>query len=108
MTQPPEGEALPAAFNVELPPEQLEGHYADFANIWHNKETFILDFLSMSMPPQPGEDPEGKPVAVINSRLVTRVRIPAEQVWEVMKALQSQLGQWEAENPHRKPPEPPH
>ena len=29
----------------------------------------------------------------IDAQVVTRVRIPAAQVWEVMKALQAQLGQ---------------
>jgi hypothetical protein len=99
-----DGQPLPTNLNINVPPEQLEGHYADFASVWHNNETFILDFVSMSQPPTPSRDEGGQQVAQINCQVVTRVRIPAEQVWEVMKALQQQLGQWEAENPHRRPP----
>lgn len=98
MTEQP----LTPAFNITVPPEHLEGHYADFASVWHNNETFILDFVSMSRPPQPTRTDEGEQVARIDAQVVTRVRIPAAQVWEVMKALQAQLGQWESENPDRK------
>ncbi|MDO9456475.1 DUF3467 domain-containing protein [Nocardioides sp.] len=95
-------EPLSPAFNINVPPEHLEGHYADFASVWHNNETFILDFVSMSRPPTPTRTDEGGAVARIDAQVVTRVRIPAAQVWEVMKALQAQLGQWEQENPDRK------
>ncbi|WP_139983701.1 DUF3467 domain-containing protein [Nocardioides litoris] len=95
-------DALPPAFNITVPPEHLEGHYADFASVWHNNETFILDFVSMSRPPQPTRTEEGAQVARVDAQVVTRVRIPAAQVWEVMKALQAQLGQWETENPDRR------
>jgi hypothetical protein len=95
-------EPLPTAFNITVPPEHLEGHYADFASVWHNNETFILDFVSMSRPPTPTRTDEGGQVARIDAQVVTRVRIPAAQVWEVMKALQAQLGQWEGENPDRR------
>jgi hypothetical protein len=94
-------EPLPPAFNITVPPERLEGHYADFASVWHNKETFILDFVSMNRPPTPTRTDEGGQVARVDAQVVTRVRIPAAQVWEVMKALQAQLGQWELENPDR-------
>jgi hypothetical protein len=98
---------VPTNLNITVPPEHLEGHFADFASVWHNNETFILDFVSMSQPPTPARDEAGQPVTQVNGQVVSRVRIPAEQVWEVMKALQQQLGQWEAQNPHRRPPEEP-
>jgi len=94
---------LPMKFNINVPNEMLAGHYADFVSVWHNKETFILDFVSMSQPPTPSTAEDGTRRAEVNCQVVSRVRIPAEQVWEVMKALQNQLGQWEHENPHRKP-----
>ncbi len=93
---------LPTAFNITVPPEHLEGHYADFASVWHNNETFILDFVSMSRPPAPTRNDDGTSVARVDAQVVTRVRIPAAQVWEVMKALQTQLGQWESEHPERR------
>lgn len=103
MNQPP-----PTALNVNLPPEQVEGHFADFASVWHNDETFILDFASMVHPPGPGTDAEGNQAMVVNAVIVARVRVPPSQVWELMKAMQAQLGQWEAQHPERQPPQPPH
>jgi hypothetical protein len=95
-------DSVHTAFNITVPPEKLEGHYADFASVWHNNETFILDFVSMNRPPQPTRTDDGGQVARIDAQVVTRVRIPAAQVWEVMKALQAQLGQWETEHPDRR------
>ena len=92
---------LPMEFVISMPSEVEAGHYADFANIWHNQETFILDFISMTRPPEPVHDEGGQVVgAKTQASVVTRVRIPAAQVWEVMKALETQLSAWESE---RKP-----
>ena len=85
-------------FAINMPSDVEAGHYADFANIWHNRETFILDFISMTRPPEPIHDEAGEVVgARTQASVVTRVRIPATQVWEVMKALETQLSAWEAE-----------
>lgn len=89
-------------FNVHLPPEKVAGHYADFASVWHNRDTFILDFLAMSQPTSMVTDEAGERTPQINAEVVSRVRIPADQVWELMKALETQLGRWEQENPDRK------
>ena len=34
----------------------------------------------------------------INARVVSRVRIPTSQAWELMRALNEQLTQWESEH----------
>jgi hypothetical protein len=83
--------------NVNLPDHNVEGHYADFANIWHTPETFVLDFLATARPPHPVEDGSGSAKTVLDAQVVTRVRIPAAQVWEVMKALEQQYTAWEQE-----------
>ena len=93
--------------SFNLPPEEEAGHYADFANIWHNQETFILDFATLVRPPELGQDENGNPAVNINSRVVARVRIPASQVWEVMRALEQQLTAWEAERKARQQQQPP-
>jgi hypothetical protein len=107
MTTPDPGEPVPvpSVFEINLPPEAVEGHYADFANIWHNQETFILDFAAMAQPPELRTDDDGTTTAVIRASVVTRVRIPASQVWEVMRALESQLTAWEKEKKATPPPE---
>lgn len=90
-------EALPPQFAINLPPENIEGHYADFAGVWHTPETFVLDFSAVSGPPQAVENEAGQKVAQIKAQIVTRVRIPASQAFEVMKALNAQLSLWETE-----------
>lgn len=92
-------ESVARNFNIHCPEELLEGHYADFASIWHNQDAFVLDFVSMAAPPQPAED--GAKAVNISCRVVTRVRIPASQVWEVMKALEKQYSAWEIETGRR-------
>lgn len=90
-------EPLPQTFQITLPPENEEGHYADFASVWHGPDTFFLDFVAVTRPPEVKENEQGARVRQVNARIVTRVRIPASQVWEVMKALEKQLSMWEQE-----------
>lgn len=92
------------SFNINMPEDQAVGHYADFAAIWHTPETFVLDFMALAQPPQP--DPENPPHQVAHAQLASRVRIPAAQVWEIMKALEQQYSAWEIENGHRPPGDP--
>jgi len=96
-------EPVPTSTNYEinLPEAQRQGHSADFASIWHTRDTFVLDFIAQITPPQPGQDQAGQAVARIPADIVTRVRIPASQVWEIMKALEQQYTAWEAETGHR-------
>ena len=84
-------------FAINVPPEEEAGHYADFASIWHNSETFVLDFAALTRPPQTGSDETGGPTVDVHAKVVSRVRIPASQVWEVMKALEQHLTAWEGE-----------
>jgi hypothetical protein len=84
-------------FSINVPAEEEAGHYADFASIWHNSETFVLDFAALTRPPQSGSDETGNQTVEVNARVVSRVRIPASQVWEVMKALEQHLSAWESE-----------
>jgi hypothetical protein len=46
----------------------------------------------VSPPDPPDEDDQQD----INTQVVSRVRIPPSQVFEIMKALEQQLSQWEA------------
>jgi hypothetical protein len=87
-------EPSPAQINMNLPPEQEAGTYANFAGVWHGADGFVLDFAVVTHPPTPGDDG----MTEINARIVSRVRIPTSQAWELMRALNEQLGQWETEH----------
>jgi hypothetical protein len=83
-----------AQINMNLPPEQEAGTYANFAGVWHGADGFVLDFAVVTHPPVPTDTG----VTAINARVVSRVRIPTSQAWELMRALNEQLGQWEVEH----------
>ena len=91
-------ESNPARINMNLPVEQEAGSYANFAGVWHGADGFVLDFAVVTHPPLPAEDPAtGESVTQISARVVSRVRIPTSQAWELMRALNEQLSQWEIE-----------
>ena len=40
----------PRQFEIDLPPEAVPGSYADFANVWHTPDVFVMDFVSQVRP----------------------------------------------------------
>ena len=94
-------EDAPRQFEIEVPPEAVAGSYADFANVWHTSDVFVMDFVSLARPPQAATDAEGNAVTVVPGRVVQRVRIPPQQVFELAKALTQQLEFWEQETGRR-------
>ncbi|MDN3497192.1 DUF3467 domain-containing protein [Planococcus sp. APC 4015] len=92
----------PRQFEIDLPPEQIAGSYADFANVWHTPTVFVMDFLTLAQPPHDEVDAEtGDRRTVVPARVVGRIRIPPEQVFELAKALTQQLEFWEQETGRR-------
>ena len=93
---------------LTLPPEQEVGVFADFANLWHTPSTFVLDFLAVTQAPMPQTDEQGASVgAVLPARVAARVRIPSEQIFPIIQALQAQADQWLAETGRTEPPDSP-
>jgi hypothetical protein len=79
---------------IALPPKYLAGVFADFVRAWHTKDSFVLDFAAFTEPVV-RDDETGD--YVHNAAIVSRVRIPPSQVFELMKALEQQLSAWEKE-----------
>ncbi|MFB8388332.1 DUF3467 domain-containing protein [Microbacterium sp. NPDC055910] len=97
----------PRQFEIDLPPEQIPGSYADFANVWHTPTVFVMDFLTLAQPPHEEVDQAtGERRTVVPARVVGRIRIPPEQVFELAKALTQQLEFWEQETGKSPPTEP--
>jgi hypothetical protein len=89
-------------FDIEIAPDVEPGVHADFASIWHTPQTFVLDFASLRRPPELTEDSDtGKQVVVLPTRIVSRIKIPPDQVFELMKALEQSLTAWEQETGRR-------
>jgi hypothetical protein len=87
VTEPEQTPQQPQA-HIHIPDDKIEGTYADFVSVWHSKDAFVLDFAVLAQPVQPNQ---------LMSRVVSRVRIPPSQVFEIMKALEQQLTAWESE-----------
>lgn len=99
-------EAATPSIAVTVPPKQEVGVFADFAGIWHTPNTFVLDFLSLTSPgTQQQLDGSGDVVGAMPARVAARVRIPAEQVFQIIAALQTQAEQWLEETGRSEPPE---
>jgi len=81
--------------HIHLPEDVIEGTYADFVSVWHSRDVFVLDFAVLAQPATPQQ---------LNARVVSRVRIPPSQVFEIMKALEQQLTAWENETTSQQPP----
>jgi hypothetical protein len=98
----------PRQFEIDLPPDLIGGAYADFANVWHTPTVFVMDFLTLAQPPREQVDAEtGQRHTIVPARVVSRIRIPPEQVFELAKALTQQLEFWEQETGRRTSQEPP-
>jgi len=82
---------------MNMPPDEAAGAYADFVRAWHTKDVFVLDFANLVEPPRAEDD-----AVILNATVVSRVRIPPDQVFELMKALEQQLTMWENETGKRK------
>ncbi|MDR0783771.1 MAG: DUF3467 domain-containing protein [Propionibacteriaceae bacterium] len=77
---------------LALPPDRATGVFADFVRAWHTKDIFILDFSAYMDPPA---HDDGANDIMQQAAVVSRVRIPPSQVFELMKALEQQLTAWE-------------
>ncbi|WP_283133864.1 DUF3467 domain-containing protein [Rhizohabitans arisaemae] len=83
---------------VSITTEVEAGFYANFASVWHTQDGFVLDFAVITRPPQLEQDSEsGTPYISVPTRIVSRIRIPPGQVFELMKALEQQLSAYEKE-----------
>lgn len=94
---------VPTQISFDIPPEVEAGSFADFASIWHTENVFVLDFASLRGPATETEDEDGEQQRSVNARVVTRVRIPPEQVFELAKALTRELEIWEQQTGRRAP-----
>lgn len=93
-------------YDIDIPAEVESGTYADFASIWHTADSFVLDFAVLKRPPKPTVNDDGSRVVKVPTRVVTRVRVPPSQVFEIMKGLEKQLSMWERSHGSRRKPPP--
>ncbi|GAA4633565.1 hypothetical protein GCM10023196_071600 [Actinoallomurus vinaceus] len=84
---------------ITVPPDHEVGVYAGFASVWRTQDSFVIDFSTAVRPPEVVEDTESDTSYVhVPAQVVSRVRIPPSQVWELMKALEQNLSAYERES----------
>lgn len=88
-------DSVSAQFAITVPPEQAGGQFADAVSLWRTPNTFVLDFLSIQQLPRPVADQDGQVTHLVaDATVASRVRIPPEQVFRLIGALQAQGEQW--------------
>lgn len=83
----------PIELKIDVPPELEGGTYANVLNVWHTAYEFTLDFGVMQQVGEP-EDPEA--ALQVPVRVVSRVRIPVPLLFEVLKALNTNMTGYES------------
>jgi len=94
----------PIELKIDVPPELEGGTYANVLNVWHTAYEFTLDFGVMQQVGEP-EDPDA--ALQVPVRVVSRVRIPVALLFEVLKALNTNMSGYEATFGPIRPPEAP-
>jgi hypothetical protein len=83
----------PTRFEIQVPDELREGAYANFLSVWHTQHDFTLDFAVTDQPV--ANDPlEGGGVTV-PCQVVSRIRIPATVVEDILRALAQNVTDFE-------------
>ena len=83
----------PIELKIDVPEELEGGTYANVLNVWHTAYEFTLDFGVMQQVGEP-EDPEA--ALQVPVRVVSRVRIPVTLLFEVLKALNTNMTGYES------------
>lgn len=82
----------PFELQITLPPELEVGAYSNVLHVHHTAYEFTLDFGVM----QPAQQDEPDDPVRVPVRVVSRVRIPVTLLFEVLKALNQNLSNYEA------------
>jgi hypothetical protein len=94
----------PIELKLDVPPELEGGTYANVLNVWHTAYEFTLDFGVMQQVGEP-EDPDA--ALQVPVRVVARVRIPVTLLFQVLKALNTNMTGYESTfGPIREPEAP--
>jgi hypothetical protein len=83
MSQPPQ---IPQV-QLTVPPDKIAGSYANIVSVWNTPYDFAIDFcINMPYAADPGN---------MAAQVVSRVRIPPTLVFDLLRALNQNLGEYE-------------
>lgn len=73
----------------------IGGVYANGLNVWSTPHEFTLDFVVNAQAPEQVTEPTGEQVISAPQRLVARVRIPPGVVFDIIRAINFNLTNYE-------------
>jgi uncharacterized protein DUF3467 len=76
-------------FEIQVPPEEEAGAYANFLMVWHTPHEFTMDF-AVTQPSQPNEGGVKVPC-----RVVSRLRIPPPVMLEILQAMNENVARYQ-------------
>lgn len=88
MTQPEQ------FLEIVVPSEEEVGVYANLLAIWHTQDEFTFDF-AVKHPSQLRPSDDGIDKVHVPARVVSRVRVPPGQIFEILKALNENMTHYE-------------
>lgn len=94
MSVPEEASGREVQFRIDVPMEEAGGVYANFLAVWHTQHEFTLDFAG-TQPAQPSDPEDDNSPIVVPCHVVSRVRIPVSVVFDVLRALNQNMTQYE-------------
>ena len=78
----------PQELQINVPPDQVAGSYSNVVGVWHTQHEFAIDFcVNQPYAGGPGQ---------VAAQVVSRVRIPPTIVFDLLRALNENLGQYES------------
>ena len=89
-----EAEGRPTEFYVVVPLELEGGAYANFLHMWHTAHEFTLDFAAIQ-PPEIDDPADPHSPALVPCRVVSRVKIPATFIFDVIRAINDEMTLYE-------------
>jgi|tagenome__1003787_1003787.scaffolds.fasta_scaffold20867427_2 hypothetical protein len=89
------GGERPTQLEIQIPDEMEAGVYANALGVWHSAYEFTLDFV-VNLPPRSPADPEdSESPTVVPQRVVARVKVPPTQIFNIIRALNENMTNYE-------------
>ncbi len=85
-------------FEIQLPEDEVVGHYANFLSVWSGPHDFTLDFAVT------GQAEIEDNVANVPTRVVARIKVPLTVAEDMLRVIAEQVSRFEdAQGRIRKP-----
>lgn len=90
----PQPEQPVAHIQIKMPDDLEAGAYANALAVWHTPHEFTLDFAAIQ-PTQEMRQADGTVVLTVPARVTARVKVPPTLLFEIIKAINENMTQYE-------------